>query len=216
MELRNDAKALRAPAKKSRKLGRSFYARDETLLVARELLGKRLVVPAEDGARVSGLIVETEAYMGPEDKASHAYAGRRTARTEMMYARGGTVYVYFIYGLHHQFNVVTGTEGVPHAILVRALEPVEGVDVMRARRGLEDVRRLTSGPGKLCQALALDRSYNGEDLTRTRAWIEDAGRTLTPREIARGPRVGIDYAQEYAARPWRFWVKGSPYVSRKA
>ena len=216
MESRNDAKVLGAPAKKGRKLGRSFYARDDTLLVARELLGKRLVVPAADGARVAGLIVETEAYMGPEDKASHAFGGRRTARTEMMYARGGTVYVYFIYGLHHQFNVVTGTEGTPHAILVRALEPVEGVDVMRARRGLEDVRRLTSGPGKLCQALALDRSYNGEDLTRTRAWIEDAGRRFGPREIARGPRVGIDYAQEYAARPWRFWVKGNPFVSRKA
>jgi len=216
MESINDAKLPRGPAKKGRKLGRAFYARDDTLLVARELLGKRLVVPAADGARVSGLIVETEAYMGPEDKASHAFGGRRTGRTEMMYARGGTVYVYLIYGLHHQFNVVTGAEGVPHAVLVRALEPEEGAALMRARRGLEDVRRLASGPGKLCQALALDRSYNGEDLTRTRAWIEDAGRRFGPREIARGPRVGIDYAQEYAARPWRFWVKGSPFVSRKA
>ena len=216
MESRSDANPPPGPAKKGRKLGRSFYARDDTLLVARELLGKRLVVPAADGARVSGLIVETEAYMGPEDKASHAFGGRRTARNETMYALGGAVYVYFIYGLHHQFNVVTGAAGVPHAVLVRALEPEEGVDVMRARRGLEDVRRLTSGPGKLCQALGLDRGYSGEDLTRARAWIEDAGRRLGPGEIARGPRIGIDYAQEYAAKPWRFWVKGNPFVSRKA
>jgi DNA-3-methyladenine glycosylase len=202
--------------RRGRKLGRSFYTREDTLLVARELLGKRLVVPSASGERVSGIIVETEGYMGPEDRAAHSFGGRRTARTETMYARGGTVYVFLVYGLHHQFNVVAGAEGVPHAVLVRALEPDEGIDIMRARRGLEDARRLTSGPGKLCQALALDRSHDGEDLTGGRVWIEDVGRAVGPREVARGPRVGIDYAGEYVTRPWRFWLKGSPFVSRKA
>lgn len=204
------------PAQRGRKLTRSFYAREDTLLVARELLGKRLVVPTTSGARVSGIIVETEAYMGPEDRAAHSFGGRRTARTESMYARGGTVYVFLVYGLHHQFNVVAGGEGVPHAVLIRALEPDEGIDIMRARRGLEDARRLASGPGKLCQALALDRGHDGEDLTGRRVWLEDVGRVIEPREVARGPRVGIDYAGEYVSKPWRFWIKGSPFVSRKA
>jgi DNA-3-methyladenine glycosylase len=171
-------------------------------------------VPAADGARVSGLIVETEAYVGPEDRASHAYGNRRTARTETMFARGGVAYVYFVYGMHHQFNVVTGGEGTPHAVLVRALEPVEGVELMRERRALTDLRALTSGPGKLCRALAIDRTHNGEDLAGARVWLEDVGRAFRPSEIARGPRVGIDYAQDYVAKPWRFWVKGNSFVSR--
>src|SRR5918997_4065581 len=202
-------------ARRGRKLTRSFYAREDTLLVARELLGKRLVVPSAEGARVSGIIVETEGYMGPEDRAAHSFGGRRTARTETMYARGGTVYVFLVYGLHHQFNVVTGREGVPHAVLIRALEPDEGIDIMRERRGLEDARRLASGPGKLCQALALDRGHDGEDLTGRRVWLEDVGRAVGQSDVASGPRVGIDYAGEYITKPWRFWIKGSPFVSRK-
>jgi DNA-3-methyladenine glycosylase len=203
--------------KRGRKLGRAFYTRADTLRVARDLLGKLLVVPAaEDGRRVSGLIVETEAYMAPEDRASHAYGNRRTARTEMMFAGGGRVYVFFVYGMHHQFNVVTGVAGSPHAVLVRAVEPVEGIELMRARREVDDDRQLTSGPGKLCKALGIDRSFNGEDLLGRRVWIEDVGRDVPAGEIAAGPRVGIDYAGEFAEKPWRFWVGGNRFVSRKS
>ena len=200
---------------RGKKLGRQFYTRP-ALVVARELLGKLLVVPDEEGARVSGYIVETEAYVGPEDRASHAFGGRRTTRTETMYARGGAVYVFFIYGMHHQFNVVAASVDVPEAVLVRALEPSEGVERMRARRVVAADRQLTSGPGKLCHALGLDRTFDGADLTGRRVWIEDAGRAVGAEEIISGPRIGIDYAGDYVSKPWRFWLKGNPFVSRKA
>jgi DNA-3-methyladenine glycosylase len=197
------------------RLKRAFYTRTDTLAVARELLGKRLVVPTGEGARVSGRIVETEAYLGAEDKAAHSYGWRRTARTETMYAKGGAVYVFFVYGMHHQFNVVTGPEGTPTAVLVRAVEPEEGIDVMRERRAVTKERELTSGPGKLCKALAIDKSFDREDLTTgTRVWLEDAGARLRPEEIAEGPRIGIAYAEEYALKPWRFWIKGNAFVSK--
>ena len=197
------------------KLGRDFYTRVDTLLVARELLGKVLVVPDAGGRRVSGRVVEAEAYVGTEDRASHAYGGRRTARTETMYAPGGAAYVYLVYGLHHQFNVVTGAAGSPDAVLVRALEPVEGVELMRLRRGVKDDRALTSGPGKLCRALAIDRTFDGADLTAGRVWLEDDGFRAEPAEVAAGPRVGVAYAAEDALRPYRFWLRGSVFVSRK-
>lgn len=196
------------------KLAREFYTRADTLAVARELLGKRLVVPAPTGERVAGRIVETEAYLGVEDAAAHSYGGRRTARTETMYAVGGTVYVYFVYGMHHQFNVVTGAEGSPHAVLIRALEPEEGVERMRERRPAKPDRQLTSGPGKLCRALGLDLSYNKADLTGSLVWVEDAGQRVSHEEIAAGPRVGIDYAGDYVSKPWRFWLKGNAFVSK--
>ena len=201
---------------RGRKLAQSFYTRRDALTVARELLGKRLVVPAPDGRRVAGRIVETEAYMGPEDKAAHSYANRRTARTETMFAAGGVAYVYFIYGMYYQFNVVTNEAETPHAILVRALEPEEGLEWMRQRRPGRRDRDLTSGPGKLCIALGLDRSFNGADLRGGRVWSEDAGEEIPPSKIASGTRIGIDYAAEFAAKPWRFWVRDNPYVSRKA
>ncbi|HKW93389.1 MAG TPA: DNA-3-methyladenine glycosylase [Methylomirabilota bacterium] len=195
------------------KLPRAFYTHENVITVARRLLGQLLVVPARDGRRVSGIIVETEAYRGPEDRASHAYGGRRTPRTETMYAPGGTAYVYFVYGMYHQFNVVTNVEHVPHAVLVRALEPVEGTALMRRRRGGGPDRGLTSGPGKLCIALGIDRRIDGADLLGDRVWIEE-GRRVPPGAIASGPRVGIDYAEAWAHRPWRFWLRGSPFVSR--
>jgi DNA-3-methyladenine glycosylase len=195
-------------------LPREFYTRRNTLLIARELLGKRLVVPARDGARVSGIIVETEAYQGPLDKAAHSYGNRRTNRTETMFGIGGVAYVYFIYGMYHQFNVVTSTEAIPHAVLIRALEPDDGVDWMRARRPTRDDRNLTNGPGKLCQALGIDRSYNGADLTGERVWIEEGWGKVTANKIASGARIGIDYAEEYVAKPWRFWIKNNTYVSK--
>lgn len=202
-------------ARRGARLGRDFYTRTDTLAVARELLGKRLVVPAESGVRVSGRIVETEAYLGAEDRAAHSYGGRRTARTETMFRVGGTAYVFFVYGMHHQFNVVAGPEGWPHAVLVRAVEPEEGADLMRERRPVARERDLTSGPGKLCRALAIDLSFDGADLTGRRVWVEDAGEDVPDARVASGPRVGIDYAGEDALRPWRFWVEGNAYVSRK-
>lgn len=196
-----------------KKLAREFYTRSDILKVARELLGKKLVVKARNGARVAGIIVETEAYRGPEDRASHAYNGRRTQRTETMYGIGGTAYVYFVYGMYHQFNVVTGVEGVPHAVLVRAIEPVEGLELIRRRRPGKSEHQLTSGPGKLCLALGIDRKLDRADLLGKRVWIEE-GVSVFQRQIARGPRVGIDYAEEWIKKPWRFWVKDNPFVSR--
>ena len=197
------------------KLPREFYTRSNVLTVARDLLGKRLVVPGPDGARVSGIIVETEAYRAPRDRASHAYGGRRTRRTETMYSLGGTAYVYFVYGMYHQFNVVTGVEDVPHAVLIRALEPVEGVDVMRVRRPGRPDRKLTSGPGTLCLALGIDRSHDNANLLGDRVWLEDGLLRIRSAAIARGPRIGIDYAGEWAAKPWRFWLRDNPFVSRR-
>ena len=201
---------------KSQILKRDFYTRTDTLRVARELLGKRLVVPSEGGGRVSGRVVETEAYLGVEDKGAHSYGGRRTRRTETMFGAGGRAYVFFVYGMHHQFNVVTGPEGLPHVVLVRAVEPEEGVEVMKARRPVPKERELTSGPGKLCRALAIDLTFDGEDLTTgRRVWLEETGVKYRPAQIAAGPRIGIDYAAEDALKPWRFWVKDNVYVSRK-
>lgn len=196
-----------------KKLSRDFYTRSDVLEVARDLLGKKLVVPNRSGSRVSGIIVETEAYRGPEDRASHAFGGRRTNRTETMYARGGTAYVYFVYGMYHQFNVVTNVENIAHAILVRALEPIEGLDVIRRRRPGRSEYEWTSGPGRLCLALGIDRKLDKADLLGNRVWIEE-GASISPRQIARGPRIGIDYAEGWVSKPWRFWVRDNPFVSR--
>jgi DNA-3-methyladenine glycosylase len=213
--MRNGHEEARAGPATARavKLARALYTRADVVAVARRLLGSLLVAPTRDGRRVSGIIVETEAYRGPEDRASHAYGGRRTRRTETMYERGGTAYVYFVYGMYHQFNVVTNVAEVPHAVLVRALEPVEGVELMRRRRGGVAPGELTSGPGKLCIALGIDRRLDGADLLGDRIWLE-AGRRVSPAAIAAGPRVGIDYAEDWVARPWRFWLRGNPFVSR--
>ena len=201
---------------KSQILKRDFYTRPDTLRVARDLLGKLLVVPSPSGARVSGRVVEVEAYLGAEDRAAHSFGGRRTRRTETMFGVGGTAYVFFVYGMHHQFNVVTGPEGQPHAVLVRAVEPSEGIGLMRERRPVSKERELTSGPGKLCRALAIDLGFDGEDLTTgRRVWLEETGVEFKPDEVATGPRIGVAYAAEDALKPWRFWVKGNEYVSRK-
>jgi DNA-3-methyladenine glycosylase len=195
------------------RLPREFYAQPDTLQLARDLLGKRLVAPTPAGARVSGYIVELEAYLGPADRASHAWNGRRTARTEIMFGPAGRVYVFFIYGMYFQFNVVAGPTDTPHAILIRALEPDEGGEIMQARRPKHPLKNWTSGPGKLCLALGLDRSYNGADLRGPRVWLEE-GRAVAPAEIAAGPRIGIDYAGDFVDKPWRFWLRGNPFVSK--
>lgn len=195
------------------KLPREFYTRSNVLTVARELLGKILVVPARGGRRVSGMIVEAEAYRGPHDRAAHSYGGRRTARTETMYGIGGTAYVFFVYGMYNQFNVVTNTIDNPHAVLIRALEPVEGIELMRKRRKGQPDYNLTNGPGKLCIAMGIDRSLDAADLLGNKVWLEP-GRPISRARIATGPRIGIDYAEEWVDKPWRFWIKGNPYVSR--
>jgi DNA-3-methyladenine glycosylase len=186
------------------KLPRDFYTRPNVLTVARDLLGKLLVVPVE-GQRVSGMIVEVEAYRGPDDRASHAYGGRRTKRTETMYHEGGIAYVYFVYGMYYQFNVVSNVADIPHAILVRALEPVEGIEVMRRRRHLHPDKNLTNGPGKLCLAMGIDRNLDKADLLGDRVWLEEF-QNVKPAQIARGPRIGIDYAEDWVDKPWRFWI----------
>jgi DNA-3-methyladenine glycosylase len=202
------------------KLSREFYLRADTLEIARDLIGKLLVVPTDEGERVSGMIVETEAYLGAIDKAAHSYNNRRTARNEITYAIGGHAYVFFIYGMYFQFNVVCGAKDTPHVVLVRAVEPVENIEIMRARRLMKNPlakmpdKNLTSGPGKLCIAFDINRRLNGADLLGEHIWLEDF-RTFSAEEIKIGKRVGIDYAEEFADMPWRFWLKNNSYVSKK-
>ncbi len=197
------------------RLPRSFYRRD-VIAVARRLLGQRLVSEIGD-SRVSGVIVETEAYLGAVDKAAHTYDGRRTARNEAMWGNGGHAYVYFVYGMHHCVNVVAGDPGEPVAVLLRALEPDGGTDLMFERRAA--ARRpidLCSGPGKLCQALDITRAVNGNDLVEgERLFIEELRKRALPASaIGCGPRVGVDYAEEWQHEPLRFWVRGNRNVSR--
>jgi len=196
-----------------KKLGTSFYNRPDVLQIAKELLGKVLVTKL--GSRyTSGRIVETEAYAGITDRASHAYGTRRTARTEVMYGKGGLVYVYFVYGMHHMFNVVTAEKDVPHAILIRALEPVDGTETMRERTGksIGDIS-ITSGPGNLSRALGLTRAHSGSSLFGKDIYIADDGFVLSQDEIVTTPRIGVGYAGEDARLLYRFIIRGNRYVS---
>lgn len=187
-------------------LERGFFARP-TLIVARSLLGHLLVHETPDGV-AAGRIVEAEAYLGPNDPASHAY--RRTDRSRVMWELPGLAYVYFTYGNHFCINVVTEQEGVPGAVLIRALEPVAGVELMQARRRTARLEELCSGPGKLTQALGITGRHNGRDLTRPPLFLAQAG--LRPGERVRSSaRIGITRAADW---PWRFFIEGSPFVSR--
>jgi DNA-3-methyladenine glycosylase len=187
----------------------SFFERP-VLVVARDIIGKILVHRTKDG-EVSGRIVEAEAYRGPDDRAAHSAGGRRTARTEVMFGRAGHAYVFFVYGMHWNFNVVAGKKEEPHAVLIRAVEPVSGLALMAARRGLLESRiELTNGPGKLCQAFGIDRSHYGVDLcTSESLFLEDAARA----KAARSARIGVDYAGSWADKPWRFYEPNNRYVS---
>jgi DNA-3-methyladenine glycosylase len=195
-----------------RALARSFYL-EPTLRVARALLGKILVHESLDG-RAAGRIVEVEAYRGPRDRAAHSAGGRRTPRNEVMYGPPGHAYVYFIYGVHHCVNVVTQPPGVPEAVLIRALEPLEGLALMRARRGLRHGPewRLCRGPGALCLALGVGRLQNGGDLVTGPLHVLDAP-AVPAALVARTPRIGVAYAGADALRPWRLVVRGSAAVS---
>ena len=186
------------------KLEHSFYLRNDVVGIARELLGK-VVCTRIDGRLTTALITETEAYAGVADKASHAYGDRRTKRTEPMYGAGGVAYVYLCYGIHHLFNVVTNKNGIPHAILIRSGKPLSGTSLMLERRRKKDVdKRLLGGPGSFAQALGIRTSDTGVDLSGGRIWIEDQDLETTDGKITAGPRVGIDYAEEDAQRPYRF------------
>jgi DNA-3-methyladenine glycosylase len=200
---------------KIKKLDYSFYNRNDVLKIAKELLGKILVTQF-NGQITSGRIVETEAYRGEVDKASHAYGGRRTKRTEIMYGEGGTAYVYLCYGLHHLFNVVTNKKNIPHAILIRALEPLEGIDIMldRTRKSKLDFT-LTRGPGNVSKALGLFTHHTGINLLQDEISIVDDGFKLNKKDIDVTKRIGVDYAQEDALLLYRFSVKGNKYVSGK-
>lgn len=185
------------------RLDRSFYERPDVVGIARDLLGK-VVHTRIDGAHVSGLITETEAYAGVDDRASHAFAGRRTERNASMYARGGTAYVYICYGIHHLFNIVTHSVGVPHAVLLRGVRILEGQAEADGRRGRPGAR--TDGPGTAAQALGIRRSHDGTDLLGRRIWVADEGLAIDPRSIAIGPRIGVDYAGPDAQLPYRFRI----------
>ncbi|MGH7930016.1 MAG: DNA-3-methyladenine glycosylase, partial [Candidatus Binatia bacterium] len=174
------------------------------------LLGKHLVRRHEDGTTV-GRVVETEAYIGPDDKACHASRGR-TPRTQIMFGRAGHAYVYLIYGFHHMLNIVTEAVDIPAAVLIRAVEPLEGIDLMEARRGTKERRNLASGPGKLCQAFAIDRTLNGDDLCGEVLYLEDPG-DPAPKFITT-PRIGVEYAGEWMHKPWRFLIRDNQFVSR--
>lgn len=190
-----------------------FYERSNVVKIARELLGKALHTQVA-GLSSGGIIVETEAYSWKE-RGCHAFGGKMTPRNEVMFRKGGHAYVYLCYGIHNLFNVVTNSEGLAEAVLIRAIEPIEGTDVMKERRGkLEDLFQLTSGPGKLTKALGIDRGFNGKYLLNSEVWIEDVGEKLGSKHIVVGKRIGIDYAGKDAKLPWRFLVKGNSWVSK--
>lgn len=196
-------------------LPRSFYLRG-AVETARDLLGKLLVHDGPEGS-TAGVVVETEAYAGPTDAACHAFgipAMRPGHRTEVMFRIGGHAYVYLIYGMYHCFNVVTGPEGFPEAVLIRALDPRLGLGLMRGRRGTDDVRKLCSGPGKLCRALSLSRRENGADLTEGSLFLADR-ETIPDARVTATPRINVDYAGEAAGYPYRFVVKDSPFLSTR-
>ncbi len=196
------------------KLPESFYTRKDVVKIAKELLGKVLVTEF-NGERTSGIIVETEAYAGVTDKASHAYGGRRTNRTEVMYMGGGNAYVYLCYGIHHLFNVVTNVHDTPHAILIRAVEPLEGIDIMLERRGKEKLTpALTAGPGAMSMALGISTAHTARSLHGDELFIEDRGIKIPAKDIVAGTRVGVAYAMDDALRPYRFSVRGNKYVSK--
>lgn len=197
-------------------LNKDFYRREDVLLIAQELLGKVLVTNI-DGLVTSGIIVETEAYAGVNDRASHAYGGRRTNRTEVMYHDGGVAYVYLCYGIHHLFNVVTNIDGVPHAVLIRAVEPLKGIDIMLERRDKKVLTpSLTAGPGSLSQSLGIKTAHSDVSLLDNKGiiYIEDRNVNINKEQIVANTRVGVAYAQDDAYLPYRFFIKGNKYVSK--
>jgi DNA-3-methyladenine glycosylase len=198
-----------------KKLDRSFYDREDVVLIAKDLLGKILVTRL-GGIRSSGRIVETEAYAGVHDRASHAFGGRRTSRSEHIYGPPGTVYIYICYGMHHLFNVITNKKDIPHAVLIRAIEPLDGIEYMLERTGkaVADYT-LTKGPGNLSRAMGMSKLYTGGNLFSKEIYMEDDGLRYKKDQILATKRIGVDSAGKDAELPYRFIVKGNPYVSAK-
>jgi DNA-3-methyladenine glycosylase len=196
------------------KLPETYYHSDDVVSLSKDLLGKYLFT-CIDSITTGGYIVETEAYNGIIDKASHAYGNKQTPRTSTMFMQGGIAYVYLCYGIHEMFNIVTSVEGQPHAILIRAINPTEGLDMMLARKNMPTAKpNVTSGPGSVAKALGISRNINAFSLRSDTIWIEDRGLIIPDETIAAVPRVGVSYAMEDALLPYRFYVKGNPYVSK--
>ena len=196
-----------------KKLPLSFYTRENVFEIAKEVLGKLLVTKWDD-IITSGRIVECEAYAGISDKASHASGGRRTTRNEIMYGNGGNAYIYLCYGIHHLFNVVTNKSDIPHAVLIRAVEPVSGIKEMMKRMNLKTPDPfITRGPGKLSRALGIYTQHSGISLNGSSIFIADDGYVVNKNEIAASPRIGVAYAGKDALLPYRFYIKGNPFVS---
>jgi DNA-3-methyladenine glycosylase len=196
------------------KIPHSFYLGSDVVSISKSLLGKYLFT-CSDGLLTGGYIVETEAYNGVVDKASHAFGNRQTPRTQIMFGEGGIAYIYLCYGIHEMLNVVTSVAGQPHAILIRAIEPTTGVDIMLARRNMTAVKpNITAGPGSVAKALGITRKINGISLQSDTLWIEDKGLNFTEEQIAAVPRIGVAYAGADALLPYRFHVKGNVYVSK--
>ena len=192
------------------KLNRDFYMRD-AVTVAKELLGKTLVHCSHDGT-TKGRIVECEAYMGSSDPVSHSHDNLRTSRTEVMYGAGGHVYTYIIYGIHVCMNVVANVENVPEAVLIRALEPLEGIELMKKRRGKERISDLCNGPGKLCSAMGIDMAHYGADLCGDEIFVEQDEKFDPPVNIVRAKRIGVDSSKDFGN--YRFYIEGNRFVSR--
>ena len=202
--------------KKGKRLPHSFYIREDVLQISKDLLGKHLVTNFA-GQLTVGKIVETEAYRGPDDKACHAYQNRYTNRTKIMFEEGGMIYVYLCYGIHHLFNVVTAKKGMPHAVLIRAIEPINNIDLMLERRKLSKLKpQLSAGPGVMSKALGITTQHTGLSLLEEDSpiWIEDTEERILESDIIASPRVGVDYAEECALWDWRFRIKGSKWTSK--
>jgi DNA-3-methyladenine glycosylase len=181
----------------------SFYLREDVVQVAKDLIGK-VIVSNSGNKRTAGIICETEAYAGALDKASHAYSNRRTKRTEVMFHAGGIAYVYLCYGIHYLFNVVCADENIAHAVLIRNIVPIEGITTIKKRRGKRDEKKLTTGPGTLCQALNITKHHNGISLLGPEIWIEDRDIKVPLENITITKRIGVDYAENDALLPYRF------------
>jgi DNA-3-methyladenine glycosylase len=196
------------------KLAAEYYLGNDVVGISKSLLGKYLFT-CIDGVTTGGYIVETEAYNGVIDKAAHSYGNRITPRTKTMFMQGGVAYVYLCYGIHEMFNIVTSVVGEPHAILIRAINPTDGIEAMQVRRNMPVLKStITAGPGSVAKAMGISRTINAISLQSDTLWIEDRGLNFTDEEINIGPRIGVSYAGDDAFLPYRFHVKGNKYVSK--